>query len=95
MGGGVWRRRLEEIKWAGREDVRDCQDQSVSNAESNPRKMPSVYVFFPLRKRTVSRVLHDHNQASLCRVGCTFHQYECKGCLAQHIFHLFKVQARS
>lgn len=44
---GGWRRRLEEIKWAGREDVRDCQDQSVSNAESNPRKMPSVYVFFP------------------------------------------------
>lgn len=86
----MWRRRLEEIKWAGREDVRDCQDQSVSNAESNPRKRPSVYVFSPpLRKRTVWRVLDDHNQASLCCVGSTFHEYECKECLVKHIFHLF------
>lgn len=44
------RRRLEEIKWAGREDVCDCRDQSVSNAESNPRKIPSVYVFSPFKE---------------------------------------------
>lgn len=76
MKGKGKRWKLEEIKWAVREEVHDCQDQSVSNAKSIPIKMLSVYVFLLKNlQRIVYRGLNDHNQhqALIFLVGSKLH----------------------
>lgn len=67
---------MEEIKWAVREEVHECQDQSVSNAKSIPIKMLSVYVFLSKNlQRMVYRGLNDYHQhqALIFLVGSKLH----------------------
>lgn len=52
--------------------MRDCQDQSVSNAASNSKKNAvCLYIFFLYKEE--NSFDRDQNQASLFPVGGEFH----------------------